>query len=91
VDLILPPRCIGLGVFPLRCQNFAHQRDDWRSGRLSRLWEREWLQLTDAPTENYDIVLRDLPSGEHTVAVRVFDQFETNAAGKVTFTVCGAR
>ena len=48
-------------------------------------------QLTDAPTENYDVVLRNLPSGEHTVTVRVFDQFENNATGKVTFTVSGNR
>lgn len=48
-------------------------------------------QLTDAPSENYDIVLRHLTPGEHTVAVRVFDQFENTAAGKVTFTVPAAR
>ncbi|MGB6234312.1 MAG: hypothetical protein WBF46_12630, partial [Candidatus Acidiferrales bacterium] len=44
-------------------------------------------QLTDAPSENYDVVFRNLTPGEHTVAVRVFDQFENTAAGKVTFTV----
>jgi len=44
-------------------------------------------QLTDAPVENYDTVLRDLKPGEHTVAVQVFDQFENSAASKVTFTV----
>ncbi|MFZ0640663.1 MAG: hypothetical protein WA020_06050 [Candidatus Acidiferrales bacterium] len=48
-------------------------------------------QLTDAPTENYDVALRDLPPGEHTVTVRVFDQFENTATGKVTFTVSAAR
>lgn len=48
-------------------------------------------QLTDAPVENYDIALQDLKPGEHTVAVRVFDLFENSAAGKVTFTVPGAR
>ncbi len=46
-------------------------------------------QLTDAPTENYDVVLRNLTPGEHTVTVRVFDQFENTATGKVTFTVSG--
>jgi hypothetical protein len=48
-------------------------------------------QLTDAPSENYDVVLHDLTPGEHTVAVRVFDQFENTATGKVTFTVPAAR
>lgn len=48
-------------------------------------------QLTDAPSENYDVVLHNLSPGEHTVAVRVFDQFENNAAGKVTFTVTTGR
>lgn len=43
-------------------------------------------QLTDAPSENYDISLRGLAAGEHTVAVRVFDQFENTATAKVTFT-----
>jgi hypothetical protein len=47
-------------------------------------------QLTDAPSENYDVVLHGLAPGEHTVAVRVFDQFENNAAAKVTFTVSAA-
>lgn len=44
-------------------------------------------QLTDAPSEAYDIALRGLAPGEHTVAVRVFDQFENTATAKVTFTV----
>jgi hypothetical protein len=48
-------------------------------------------QLTDAPSENYDVVLHGLAPGEHTISVRVFDQFENNAAGKVTFTVSAAR
>jgi sugar lactone lactonase YvrE len=48
-------------------------------------------QLTDAPSEDYDVVLRDLAPGEHTVSVRVFDQFENTAAGKVTFSVSGTR
>lgn len=42
-------------------------------------------QLTDAPSENYDVVLHDVKPGEHTVTVRVFDQFENTASGKVTF------
>lgn len=48
-------------------------------------------RLTDAPVENYDVVLHDLKPGEHTIAVQVFDQFENSAASKVTFTVPAAR
>lgn len=48
-------------------------------------------RLTDAPVENYDVVLHDLKPGEHTIAVQVFDQFENSAASKVTFTVPPAR
>jgi len=43
-------------------------------------------QITDAPSENYDIPLRNLKPGEHTVVVQVFDQFENTATAKVTFT-----
>jgi len=42
-------------------------------------------ELTDSPSENYDVALHDVKPGEHTVTVRVFDQFENTAAGKVTF------
>jgi hypothetical protein len=57
---------------------------------------KDWVQLfpvdrlTDAPQENYVILLRDLATGEHTVAVRVFDQFENSTSAKVTFAT-GAR
>jgi len=43
--------------------------------------------LSDAPRESYQLELRDLTPGEHTVAVQVFDRFENSAAAKVTFTV----
>lgn len=48
-------------------------------------------QLTDAPSEAYDIALSGLAPGEHTVAVRVFDQFENTATAKTTFTNGGSR
>lgn len=48
-------------------------------------------QLTDSPSEEYDVVFHHLAAGEHTVAVRVFDEFKNTAAAKVTFTVSGAR
>jgi len=44
-------------------------------------------RLSDAPEESYRIDLGALPPGEHTVSVRVFDQFENSAIAKVTFTV----
>lgn len=44
-------------------------------------------RLADAPHESYEVVLRGLKPGEHTLAVRVYDQFENTATGKVTFMV----
>ena len=44
-------------------------------------------QLTDAPQESYELMLRGLAAGEHTLAVRVYDQFENGATAKVTFSV----
>ncbi len=43
-------------------------------------------RLSDSPSESYEIVLRELTPGEHTISVRVFDQFENSASAKVTFT-----
>jgi hypothetical protein len=44
-------------------------------------------RTSDSAQESYEIVLRDLPPGEHTITVRVFDQFENSAAEKLTFTL----
>jgi hypothetical protein len=43
--------------------------------------------LSDSPAEQYSITLRGVMPGEHTVSVRVYDQFENEAAAKVTFNV----
>jgi sugar lactone lactonase YvrE len=43
--------------------------------------------LSDSPTEQYSVTLRGVAPGEHTVSVRVYDQFENESAAKVTFTV----
>lgn len=57
----------------------------------------EWRQLLpadrvmDSREENFEFTVADLAPGEHTVAVRVFDQFENVAAAKVTFTVAAPR
>jgi WD40 repeat protein len=43
--------------------------------------------LSDAPRETYQLQLRDLAPGEHTIAIQVFDRFENSAAAKLTFTL----
>jgi outer membrane protein assembly factor BamB len=48
-------------------------------------------QLSDAPQESYDLPLKGLAPGEHTISVRVFDAFDNTVSGKVTFTVPIAR
>jgi hypothetical protein len=40
--------------------------------------------LSDAPRENYDFQLQKIAPGEHTVTVRVFDQFENVSTAKAT-------
>jgi len=47
--------------------------------------------LSDSPTEQYAVVVRELTPGEHTLAVRVYDQFDNVAAGKVTFSVAAPK
>jgi WD40 repeat protein len=43
--------------------------------------------LSDAPRESYDFQLQKISPGEHTVTVRVFDQFENVSSAKVTVRV----
>jgi sugar lactone lactonase YvrE len=43
-------------------------------------------RLSDTRQESYSLTLRNLAPGEHTIAVRVFDQFENQTAAKTTFT-----
>ncbi len=40
--------------------------------------------LSDAPRESYDFQLQKLAPGEHTVTVRVYDQFENVTSAKAT-------
>ena len=47
--------------------------------------------VADSPDQRFEFTLRNLPAGEHTVAVRANDQFENLAAAKVTFTVPAAK
>jgi len=48
-------------------------------------------RLSDSLQEKYSILLRELAPGEHTVAVRVYDQFENTTSAKVTFVVEASR
>ena len=43
--------------------------------------------LSDAPRENYDFQLPKVSPGEHTVTVRVYDQFENVSSAKATVRV----
>ena len=53
----------------------------------------DWMQavpasgLTDSRQESYEIVLRNLAAGEHTIAVQVYDRYDNSVSAKVTFTV----
>ena len=40
--------------------------------------------LSDAPREDYDFRLQKIPQGEHTITVRVYDQFENVSTAKTT-------
>ena len=40
--------------------------------------------LSDAPRENYDFQLQKISPGEHTVTVRVYDQFDNVSSAKAT-------
>jgi len=43
--------------------------------------------LSDAPRENYDFQLQKVAPGEHTVTIRVYDQFENVTSAKATVRV----
>jgi len=43
--------------------------------------------LSDALHENYDFRLEKIAPGEHTVTVRVYDQFENVSSAKATVRV----
>jgi len=47
--------------------------------------------VSDSLEEPYVVTLRDLAPGEHTLAVRAYDQYENLGAGKVTFTIPASR
>jgi WD40 repeat protein len=55
----------------------------------------EWILLapthgiSDSRTEAYEFTVPGLAAGEHTIAVRAYDRFETVGAGKTTIQVAG--
>jgi hypothetical protein len=46
--------------------------------------------LSDAPRENYDFQLPKVATGEHTVTVRVYDQYENVSSAKATVRVAAS-
>ncbi len=48
-------------------------------------------QISDAPAETYQLTLKQLSPGEHTISVRVFDLYENSGIAKITFTVPGSK
>jgi sugar lactone lactonase YvrE len=47
--------------------------------------------ISDSPEESYDFNVANLKAGEHSIAVRAFDQFENVGTGKATVTITGAK
>jgi len=47
--------------------------------------------ISDALVEHYDIGLPPLPPGEHTIAVRAYDRFESVGSAKTAYTVPAAK
>ena len=47
--------------------------------------------LSDSLDERYALTLKSVGAGEHTVSVRVYDQYENEAAGKVVFNIGAAK
>jgi hypothetical protein len=45
--------------------------------------------LSDAPVEHYRLELHEIAAGEHTLAVRVHDQFDNQTVAKTTFSIAG--
>ena len=45
--------------------------------------------ISDGKQEFYEVALRDLKPGEHTVAVRAYDRFENVGSGKAVVTIPG--
>jgi hypothetical protein len=47
--------------------------------------------LSDATRESYDFLLEKLTPGEHTITVRVYDQFENVSTAKATVRLPGSK
>jgi WD40 repeat protein len=47
--------------------------------------------VSDSPTENYEVSTSNVTSGEHTIAVRAYDRFENVGSAKTTVTVSAAK
>ena len=57
----------------------------------------EWIlcaptsHISDAPEERYDFTVSDLRPGEHTIAVRAYDQFDNVGSAKTIAVVPAAK
>jgi len=45
------------------------------------------MHISDAPEEHYDFTIAAVSSGEHTIAVRVYDRFENVGSAKTVVTI----
>jgi len=43
--------------------------------------------LSDSTTESYELALKDLSAGDHSVAVQVWDRFQNTSVAKVSFSI----
>ena len=99
-----PPAIEGLAA-PALAAGSGDARIEWSSRDAVSALERaeysldaqDWTlvypagSLSDAREEKYEIVLRGLAPGEHTLAVRVSDGCDNVASAKVTFTTPAPR
>lgn len=65
---------------PITRAEYSLDAGDWK-----QLFPTDRVQ--DSPQETYELIFRDLAPGEHTVAVRIFDQFENTTTWQISFRV----
>ena len=96
-----PPAVTGLAAEPGAASAHIHFDASDPGSSIARaqysLDAGDWIlvlpvgQLSDAPQEKFDWTLDGLAPGEHTVAVRVSDEYENETSAKVTFRIGPAK
>jgi len=100
-----PPEILGLATEPVNALGASGVTVRFRASDATSaivnaqysLDAGDWIVMlpaggvSDSLEEPYVITLRDLPPGEHTLAARVYDQYDNLAAAKVTFTIPAPR